>query len=250
MRGNVVRHLAALAGVALLAAGCLDSKAVLTVNPDGSATLEHTLYLKKQQGDKEMTLDEMKANVEKGVAQLGEGVTVASVAAAEAREGWRGFQIAYKVADITKLKIGYMPPIGMGKQDEADLMRFAFKGGDAPQLTIVRPPIKVGDDKEEPKEEEAAQMAAAFEGAVLEFHLAVKGTIATTNAEHVNATKTGILLFREDLGGLLKDKAALAAVKAMSKIKDAAALAEKLKDATVQKYVKMQSEPSVVIQFK
>ncbi|MBM4040921.1 MAG: hypothetical protein FJ290_20670 [Planctomycetes bacterium] len=250
MRGNVARTLAALAGVALLLAGCLDSKAVLTVNPDGSATLEHTLYLKKQPDDKELTPEQMKANVEKGVAQLGEGVAVASVAAAAPREGWRGYKITYSVADITKLKIGYLPPIGMGKQDEDDLMRFEFKAGAVHQLTIVRPPIKAGEEKEEGKDDLDAEMAAAFEGAVLEFHLAVKGTIVTTNADHVNAAKTGILLFREDLGGLVKDKAALATVKAMSKIKDAAVLAEKLKDATVQKYVQMQSQPSVVVTFK
>ncbi|HUT34994.1 MAG TPA: hypothetical protein VNE39_16000 [Planctomycetota bacterium] len=250
MRGNLVRHLAALAGVALLAAGCLDSKAVLTVNPDGSATLEHTLYLKKQKDDKELKLEELKANVEKGVSELGEGVAVASVAAAEAREGWKGFKIVYSVADVSKLKVGYLPPIGAGKADEADLMRFEFKGGAVPKLTIVRPPIKVGEDKEDAKEEENAQMAAAFEGAVLEFHLAVKGTILTTNAEHVNAAKNGLILFREDLGGLLKDKQALATVKAMSKIKDAEVLRTKLKDPTVQKYVQMQPEQSVIVTFK
>ncbi len=252
MRGNVVRQLAALAGVAFLAAGCIDSKAVLTVNPDGSATLEHTLYMKKDKDDAggEKPIDKVKADMQKGVAQLGEGVTLASVTPAAAREGWRGYKIVYSVADVTKLKVGYLPPIGMDETEAADLIRFEFAAGPTAKLTVLRPNIKAGEDKPDGKEDENAAMAAAFEGAVLEFHIAVKGAIAHTNAEHVNAGRTGFLLLRQDIGGMLKDKAALAAAKAMAKLKDPEAILAKLQDPAVQKYVQMQSKPSVVVEFK
>ncbi|MBM4030578.1 MAG: hypothetical protein FJ291_02195 [Planctomycetes bacterium] len=248
MRGNLVRLLVALAGGALVLVGCIESKATLTVNPDGSGTLEQTLYIKQQEGQdaKELTVEKVKENCTKGAAQLGEGVTLASVAAAEPRPKWNGFKITYNVADISKLKVGYLPPMGGGKADPDELMTFQFKPG---QLTIVRPPLKVGEEKEGGKDDDAAA-AAAFEGANIEFHLRVKGAITTTNAEHVNADKTGLLLFREDLGGLLKDKQALAIAKAMGKIKDPAELRAKLKDATLAKYVQMQSEDTVTIEFK
>jgi len=252
MGGNLVRHLAALAGVALLLVGCLDSKAVLTVNPDGSGTLEHTLYVKqqKEQGAKELTLDEMKANCEKTASSLGEGVKVASVSAAEARAGWKGFKILYTFADVAKVKVGYLPAMGDMKTEAKDLMSFEFKGGAQPVLTIVRPPLSVGDDKEGQKEDDDPQIAAAFEGAKIEFEVRVKGTITKTNAENVTADKAGVVLLREDIGGLLKDKQALAIAKALGKIKDAQALRAKLKDTALAKYVQMEPEPIVTIEFK
>ena len=255
MRVKVAKALPVLAGAILLLVGCLDSKTVLTVNKDGSATLVQTLYMKPPQAGmnvKEKTLDEVKADCGKLAPMLGEGVTLKSATALEPRDQWKGYKIVYAVPDVTKLKVGFMPAISpMMKTESKDLLTFEFQGGAEPKLTVVRPPInaggKQGDDEEaEPNPE----MVKAFDGMRLAFEVCVNGTITSTNATTVNADKTGVVLLVEDVGGLIKDKEAYAAMKALSKLKDPDAIRTQLKSALIQKYIKFEPEDKVTIQFK
>ena len=194
----------------------------------------------------------MKADCAKIAAMLGEGVTLKSVTALQPRDGWKGYQIVYAVADVTKLKVGYVPPMNAGmKTDDDKLLAFEFQGGATPQLTIVRPPIRMGgtqgdDDDKGPD----PRMVQAVDGMRLAFEVRVDGTIAKTNATHVTEDKTGVVLLVEDIGGIVKDREAYAALRALSKLKDPEAIRAQLKGAAIQKYVKFEPEERVTIQFK
>jgi len=250
MRRHVGWGLLVMVGMSLMFWGCLDSKTVVTVNSDGSGTIEQTAYMKIEgEGMKEKTLDEMKADCEKSAKALGEGVTVKSVTSLEPKGKWKGFKIVYAFADVTKVRIGLVPPMGDLKTSAEDQYRFEFQGGAQPKLTIVRPPMKMGDDKEDEKEP-PAEMLAAFEGMKLEFDLKVNGTITNTNAESVNADKNTITLIREDIGGMVRDKEAMKAAKAMGKVKDPKDIRAALKNPVVAKYIQMEPEEKITIEFK
>jgi len=254
MRRSVGWGILLVAGLPLILWGCLDSKTVLTVNTDGSGTIEQTLYVKsdkEEKGAKEKGPEEVRAECAKTAETMGEGVAVKSVTPLEPRGQWKGFKITYAFTDITKVKVGFLPPLAASmKTADKDLLRFEFQGGAQPKLTIVRPALNMGDQKEEEEKEPPAEMLAAFEGARVEFEVRVNGTITSTNASLVNAEKTGLTLLKEDIGGLLRDKAAMAALKALAKLKDPKEIRDKLQDAAVKKYVQMEPEERVTIEFK
>jgi hypothetical protein len=232
----------------LLAAGCLDSKTVVKVSRDGSGTIEHTIYMKPQANAKEKPIEEQRAGCAKTATALGEGVTFKSIEALEPREGWKGTRMVYAFQDVTKLRITHLPPMGGKPPDAAEQYRFEFRGGDAPQLTVARPAVKV--EKEESSAEQDASTAKDFEGCRVEFQVVVEGTVTKTTATYANEAKTGAVLFRYDLGALYKDKAALAAVRSLCKLTDAKDVAAKLKDAAIVKYLQVEPEERVTIEFK
>jgi len=238
----------ALPVLVLLAAGCLDSKTVVKVSRDGSGTIEQTIYIKPQANVKEKTLEEQRAGCVKMAAAMGEGVSLKSVEAIEPREGWKGLRVVYAFQDVTRLRIGYLPPLSGKPPDAEDQYRFEFRSGDAPQLTVVRPAIKV--EKKEASADQDASMAQAFAGCVVEFHVVAEGTVTKLNASYPNEAKTGAVLFRYDVGGVYNDKAALAAIRALCKLTDAKEVATKLQEPTIKKYLQVEPEERVTLEFK
>jgi hypothetical protein len=259
----------------LLAAGCLDSKTVVTVSPDGSGTIEQTFYTVPPEGGKERTLDEMRADYAQVARLIGAGVTLKSIEALEPRQGWKGYHIVYAFKDVTRLEITHLPPMSNESSDPGglwelyrfefgsnsladaaglaeELYHFEFRGGDSPQLTVVRPAVRVVDPPTvgEKNEKTADNDASLFAGCHVEFHVAVRGTITKTNATYPNEAKTGALLFHYNMGDLYKDAAALAAVRALCKLKDPKEAAAKLKDATIVKYLQVEPEERVTVEFK
>jgi hypothetical protein len=166
-----------LAAVTLGLTSCFEMKSVVTVNKDGSATIEETALLGAQlkamlgggganepgnpaAGLKEMVPD--KAKAEERAKKLGEGVTVKSHEEVTLPDGRGGVKVTYAVADINKLK--YTPLASKGPEAGAEPerpMTFKLDGG---TLTVTSP-----DDKPKsatpvekpkiPKEQMAAQVA-------------------------------------------------------------------------------------------
>ena len=96
-------------------ASCLEIKNTITVNKDGTATVEETTLLGAQlaammaQGGggpgeqlKGLVMD--KAKAEERAKQLGEGVTVKSIEEVKSPDGKSGNKVIFAVADIRKLK--------------------------------------------------------------------------------------------------------------------------------------------------
>ena len=250
MRRHVGVGFLMVVGMSLGFWGCLDSKTEVTVNSDGSGSIEQVIYMKAQGlNAKEKTPDEMKADCEKSAKALGEGVTVKSITPLEPKGQWKGFKIVYAFADITKVKIGVIPPMGDLKTSPEDQYQFEFQAGAQPKLTIVRPPFKMGDDKEDEKEP-PAEMLAAFEGMKIAFGVRVNGTITNTNADAANVDKNAVALLRQDIGGIVRDKEAMKAAKAMGKVKDPKDIRAALKNPLVAKYIQLEPEERVTIEFK
>lgn len=180
-------------------------KSVVTVNKDGSATIEETALVSAQlkamlsgagasdpgnpaAGLKEMLPD--KAKAEERAKSLGEGVTVKSHEEVSLPDGRGGVKVVYAVADITKLK--YVPVESKGQQGGEDNkpMTFALSGS---TLTIISPDEKpkqpAADKPKVPKEQLAAQVAMMkpmVAGLRMTVEIKSASGIASSDATHVS----------------------------------------------------------------
>jgi hypothetical protein len=200
-----ILSLITLAAVALGLTSCFEMKSVVTVNKDGSATIEETMLLGAQlkamlgsagagdpsaAGLKDMVPD--KAKADERAKELGEGVTVKSHEEVTLPDGRGGVKVTYAVPDINKLK--YAPLSSKGPEAGAEPqkpMTFSYAGG---TLTVTSP-----DDKPKnpdapkkpqvPKEQMAAQVAMMkpmVAGMRMTVELTAAGGIASSDATHVN----------------------------------------------------------------
>jgi hypothetical protein len=132
--------LSLIVGVGLIMSGCLESNTVVTVEKDGSGTVEQTLYYPQMDlagaglqvsvdgenvegfdfgnaGKKPTAEEELaatRAQAEKAAARMGEGVTLQSVDALPPRNGRKGVRIVYAFKDINKLRLNPMPEAQLG----------------------------------------------------------------------------------------------------------------------------------------
>lgn len=184
-------------------ASCLEIKNTITVNKDGTATVEETTLLGAQlaammaQGGggpgeqlKGLVMD--KAKAEERAKQLGEGVTVKSIEEVKSPDGKSGNKVIFAVADIRKLKFQPNSPDQKEKKEEENMV-FALEGG---TLTITNNSAdKKSDAGDKPKKsaEELAQMKAQvammkpmFAGMRVTIDVKAAGGIASTDAAHAN----------------------------------------------------------------
>lgn len=173
MSRRLVLGVVGLMGLVLLA-GCIKAKTVVTVEKDGSGTVEETVYMKGMDlpfpGMEKPSPDEEFAKTREQAAQnakkMGEGVTVESVERVAPRDGWKGVRTVYAFQDVNKLAVAPMPDAsfggvqvggqgpGMGgpppagadaapqqEDDEEEPVRFEFTAEPTPKLTILTPPM-------------------------------------------------------------------------------------------------------------
>ncbi len=185
-------------------ASCLEVKSVVTVNKDGTATIEETALLgaqlaamMKQGGGaggpgeqlKGMVLD--KAQAEERAKLLGDGVTVKSHEEVTNPDGKTGAKVTYAVADIRKLKYKPFEPDSKG-ESKSEPITFALEGS---SLSITNPDAdkKKGDGTAKPKKsaEEIAQMKGQiammkpmFAGMRMTIEVKGAGGIGSTDASH------------------------------------------------------------------
>jgi hypothetical protein len=185
-------------------------KSTVTVNKDGSATVEETMLLgaqlaammAQQGGDeagpggqlKGLVLD--KEGAEKRAKDLGEGVTVKSIEEMKTPDGKTGNKVTFAVADIRKLKYKPNTPDNKeGAEEKAgNEMTFALEGG---TLTITNPDAdkkKEGAEKPKRSPEEIEQMKAQmgmmkqmFAGMRMTVEVKAAGGIASSDASHQTA---------------------------------------------------------------
>lgn len=195
---------------------CLEMKSVVTVNKDGTATIEETALVGAQlkamlgslgaQGGPEgqpnpaAALKDMvpdKAKAEERAKELGEGVTVKSHEEVSTPDGKGGVKVTYAVADIRKVK--YSPFNAKDKESgKGAPMTFTLEGD---TLSVINPPDPAKGDKpaekpEIPKEQLQAQMAMMkpmFAG--MRVSMDVKGAagIASSDATHLNGDTVTML---------------------------------------------------------
>jgi hypothetical protein len=208
---RMIAYVGAIAASLLLSA-CFEMSAVVTVNKDGTATIEETALLGAQlkammasmpadgggQGGpniKDLVPD--KAKAEERAKKLGEGVTVKSHEAVKAPDGREGVKVTYAVADVSKLKFH---PFESKKQggEEGTPITFTNNGGTV-TVNLPQDKPKGGEKVEKPKipaEQMQAQMAMMkpmFAG--MRMSIVVKGGsgIASSDATNLSGDTVTIM---------------------------------------------------------
>ena len=193
MTRKVTFGLVSLAGLMLLS-GCIKSKTIVTVEKDGSGTVEQTVYSKipdfpmgdQQTPDPQEQIAEARATAAQEAQRMGEGVTVQTVEQLPPKDGWKGVRTVFAFSDITKISVSPMaessfggmemggdagmedfPPGDMGmadggltvtvekeEEDEEERVAFEFTQGPTPKLTILVPPMTPPSSGDESSDEE------------------------------------------------------------------------------------------------
>lgn len=207
-------HLLLFAAVSFALSSCLEIKSVLSINKDGTATIEETALLGAQlqammaQGGGAGGAESMKdlvpdkAKAEDRAKALGEGVTVKSHEEVKMPDGRGGVKVVYAVADIRKLTYS---PFGAKSKDGADEKPATF-ALDGSTLTMTLPVDKKSDKAKSerpkvPKEQMMAQMAMMkpmFAGMRMSAEINSPGGIASSDATHFSDGTVTILDMQVD----------------------------------------------------
>jgi hypothetical protein len=257
---------AALLAIPVLLAGCIQQRTIVVVNPDGSGNIVLSQMFSKEavqmmggmmsglqsafsggdtnaaekKEEKDPFYDE--EEFKKLAPKFGEGVEYLKATKME-KDGAKGAVVAYKFADVTKLKIdpsGSMKEAGgsMGKSEDEkpkaeapQIIRFGFEKGATSKLSVLLPdemkkaleerkgaaaakPAAKADEKEaSPDKQMAAQMAAQmFKGMRMTVQVEVKGQVVKTTASHPDAEKpTRFTIMDFNFDEILKNSANLLA---------------------------------------
>lgn len=226
-------HRAVLAVMLLVCStlsGCFQVERVVTVHPDGSATIDETFLMSKKalsamgeafgdtdgkkSGDFSLVKEEQ---LKSAAANMGEGVSYIGSEKISNKD-YAGYRATYRIPDINKLLISSGPPKVDGKQepvDPAKASRFVFTPGAAAMLLIKSPqpavkaaagekPAATGaapEPKKLPTAAEMAMMKQMFDGMRFAFSVKVDGKIIETNATY--REKSTVVLADVDFGKLL-----------------------------------------------
>ncbi len=192
-----------LMAVASLLTSCIEIKSIVTVNKDGTATIEESVLMGAQlaammqggQGAQLKGLVMDKAKAEERAKKLGEGVTVKSHEEIKTPDGKTGVKVVFAVADLSKLKYVPFEPEQEGKPASTkEPMTFALSGS---ALTITNPEAdkKQGDGGEKPKKSaddiammksQMAMMKPMFAGMRLSIEVKGANGIASSDATNLN----------------------------------------------------------------
>ena len=213
-------------------AGCLQVETTVTVEKDGSGTINEKVLFSKtfvkmikdfseafqdSGSTEEFTLFETD-NIEADAKNYGENVKYVSHELVS-NENWEGYQAVYSFNDITKVQVSPDPDSKVALDDQStetekeEYYFFKFVKGDTPELIIDRPDIKLGTDtdeyddseqKEQNNEQEDEEFLKIMEGMKIDIAVEVDGEIVNTNATYVQGSK--ITLFEMNLTEMMKNK--------------------------------------------
>ena len=214
---------------------------------------------------------------------LGKGVTVKSAKVIEAKGGRKGTEVVYAFTDVNQVKLSLSPggtgamgsgggmgagPGGKAKgKDKEQFATFKFTkaAGARPAGLIIimpkpeKPKGRAGEKPTPAKAEqppqlspsEKARMKQAMSNMRVRTVVTVGGKIVKSNATHPLKDKTGMILMEMRFGDLVKDDKAFD--KLGISVGDDATFTEikkKFSDPAFQKYIKIETQEKVDIQFK
>lgn len=197
----------------LLLSACFEVSSVVTVNKDGTGSIEETALVGAQMkammasmpadggGEGGPNMKDIlpdKAKAEERAKKLGEGVTVKSHEPVKMPDGREGVKVTYAVADLSKLKYQPFDAKEKDEGEEKKPMTFALSGG---TLTVSIPPDKTkeksGEEKPKmPAEQMQAQMAMMkpmFAGMRMAVQIKGGGGIASSDASHLSGDTVTIM---------------------------------------------------------
>lgn len=216
-----------LSGVFLLVitlTGCLRVNTTINVNPDGSGTIEETVFIKgeildmirqfassfDESGEAEEFSFYKEEEQKNKAGEYGEGVMFLN--GEEIFEtGWEGYKVTYSFSDINKLKLDPSPDNKVNLGDEVpeeteaerQFITFNFRKGNPSELNITFPLRDLDDPKttESPETVEAdttdegmtEMFKRMFDGMRISVNVSVNGNITETNASFLEGTKLTLM---------------------------------------------------------
>jgi hypothetical protein len=270
----------ALALICLL--GCIQVNTVVKLKPDGSGSVEETLFVTKasMQGLQAMMKEMGGMLPEEGVSaenfnlldearlreiadHMGEGVSYVSGEKTTTDEG-EGYRATYAFSDVNKLRLNMNPcdkaPSGLGGAASVSVgkeafVTFRFVKGPPAILRVTMPEDMSTENLQPPKvmerlnadDAQAAMVADKVKevsrGTKVSISLEVEGDIVRTNATHRQGSR--ITLMEVDLGKLFEDRENLKKLsqRKPKNLKDAEKL---LKDLPG---IKVELNPELTIEF-
>ncbi|HPI15455.1 MAG TPA: hypothetical protein PL135_12665 [Spirochaetota bacterium] len=205
MKKNIIMAASALA----LVVGCMDVETRITVNADGTGTIQETFLMKsemaegmkKGMGAGEEAKPDAKIYKEQELrdkaASFGRGVSFVSVEDI-ANATHQGYRTIYSFGDVTKITINQNMKAksgqNAGKPALAENIIFRFAKKPSPTLTMIMPEKKgPAEKKAETKpvddaqmEQQLKQMRLIFDGMRFALVVQINGEITKTNAANVN----------------------------------------------------------------
>lgn len=259
-------RLLAVASLAPILSGCLNTATLVKVKPDGSGTIEQTLLVNRQalkgvmagmggSGEIKESGAVNEAEFKRGAERMG----ARPVSLTPIKEGsFEGTRAIYAFDDISKIRIDQDPQMGAATGGAQPSMsnnpiRFSLtKQGGVSELTIAfdDKAVSAATAKSPPVPESIdpamlQMIKGVFQGFKIAIDLEIDGTIVKTNADYVTGSR--ITLLELDLGQLLENEEALKALQ--SKIRPGVSIAEVkpfLKDV---KGVKI-NHPTVSVEYR
>lgn len=210
-------HSVSVLFVSMLLSSCFEMSSVVTVNKDGSGTVEETTLVSAQikammgsmgnapkeegsSGQMKMDILPTKEKATLKAAKMGEGVTLKSQEEVKSPDGREGVKVVYAFKDVTKLK--YEPGDMKDKAEGGkESITFGFSGD---TLTINLPHDSKASEaaKEAPKaaaqmpkdiEAQMAMMKPMFAGMRMSFKVKGGSGIASTDASHLEGDSITIM---------------------------------------------------------
>ncbi len=211
-------HSVSVLFVSMLLSSCFEMNSVVTVNKDGSGTVEETTLVSAQikammgsmanapkgegsSGEMKMDILPTKEKAAAKAAKMGEGVTLKSQEDIKSPDGREGVKVVYAFKDVTKLK--YEPGDMKEKaEDGKPAITFGYAGD---TLTINLPQDAKASDAAKkdaakaaaqmPKDIEAqmAMMKPMFAGMRMSFKVKGGTGIASTDATHLEGDTITIM---------------------------------------------------------
>jgi len=213
--------------------GCLKVETNITVNKDGSGTIDETILMSKvfvdiltefsQAVDDTTVTQEFslfnEEEIMNAAGNYGEDVKYVSSERISNTE-WEGFKATYSFADLNKIQLRPDPDgklsVGMDEDETTDespdYYFFNFTSGNISEVTIDRPDIEEDFNDDDTLEQEIEiedeeiddQFVNMMEGMNILVTMQFNGEIVETNASYVEGSK--ITLIGLDVGKLLQDK--------------------------------------------
>ena len=205
----------------LVLSGCLQSRTVITVNADGSGTVEETFLMQKDvvqmlagmgEGGSFSLLD--RDELEQGASDYGSGVNLQS--AEETSTEWgSGYRAVYAFADINQLRVNQNPSDDVPSQG-ADMggetpsavenIQFAMSGSNPSTLEIIMPEPEEGEmepadsssmpeDMEAPElsEQDMQGLASLYTDMRISVDVVVNGRVVDSDATHLDGNTVTLI---------------------------------------------------------
>ena len=148
--------------VVILLSGCLQSRTVVTVETDGSGTIEERFLMQNQIVQMLAGMSEQESfsildreELERGAADFGQGVTLET--AEEVSTEWgSGYRAVYTFEDINRLRVNQNPSEDIpaddaempgGPPEATEYIQFRMSPGSPASLEIIMPKMAAEDDE-------------------------------------------------------------------------------------------------------